>query len=289
MTQDPTVLFCVGATKAGTSWVYRYLSSHPDCHLRSVKELHYFDARDRDDTKWQSGRFRRNQRELSVAPITDAQQRKIDDYEELIGLLQNEAEDIPGYLAYLNRGRVDERVVADVTPAYSLLSVDRFRKMAGIVANTRFIYVLRDPVSRLWSHIRMKAGNRQGPSGTVQEWANRIFWRMERGRNEGILDRGDYRQVLNNLWSALDPRQLLVLFYEDLFSGATTDKICAFLGIRSHQANFALAVNRGPQLDMTDEQYFVARAWHSEQYDYVSQHFDAVPAAWQIDKTRVKA
>ena len=27
---DPTLLICVGATKAGTSWMYRYLHDHEE-------------------------------------------------------------------------------------------------------------------------------------------------------------------------------------------------------------------------------------------------------------------
>ena len=39
---DPTLLICVGATKAGTSWMYRYLHDHEAYYARSVKECHYF-------------------------------------------------------------------------------------------------------------------------------------------------------------------------------------------------------------------------------------------------------
>ena len=39
MSDEPTVLFCVGAAKAGTSWFHSYLENHPDCHMRGIKEL----------------------------------------------------------------------------------------------------------------------------------------------------------------------------------------------------------------------------------------------------------
>lgn len=38
------IFFCVGAAKAGTSWLHRQLSDHPECHFCAIKELHYFDA-----------------------------------------------------------------------------------------------------------------------------------------------------------------------------------------------------------------------------------------------------
>ncbi len=34
---------CVGAQKAGTSWLYQQLEPHPDFWMPPVKELHYFD------------------------------------------------------------------------------------------------------------------------------------------------------------------------------------------------------------------------------------------------------
>ena len=37
------MLFCIGAQKAGTSWLYTLLATHPECHL-PVKEVHYFDT-----------------------------------------------------------------------------------------------------------------------------------------------------------------------------------------------------------------------------------------------------
>ena len=50
---DPVLLFGIGATKAGTSWLHRYLAGHPDCALRSIKELHFFDtATDPDAHGW---------------------------------------------------------------------------------------------------------------------------------------------------------------------------------------------------------------------------------------------
>jgi hypothetical protein len=249
-----------------------------------VKELHYFDARDREDCEWQAGRFRRKQREAEAA----GNAAQVADYDALIEL-QEADENCSDYLGYLNNGRGDKKLVADITPSYSLLSADRFRAMAGIAADVRFIYILRDPVARFWSHVRMKAKRREGDTGSFQDWANRIFWRMERGRNAGILNRGDYRQALENLRSAVDPSRLLVLFYEELFSPASVKKICDFLGISSHPAPVAVPVNAGSKLVMSEVQQGLAREWLADQYKYVGAHFENVPDAWKTDTKRVRA
>ncbi|HMO09356.1 MAG TPA: hypothetical protein PKD10_17180, partial [Paracoccaceae bacterium] len=42
--EGTTILLGVGATKAGTTWLWDHLSRHPECHARAIKELHYFDT-----------------------------------------------------------------------------------------------------------------------------------------------------------------------------------------------------------------------------------------------------
>ena len=36
---------CIGAPKAGTTWIYKHLAAHPDVWIPLVKELHYFDRK----------------------------------------------------------------------------------------------------------------------------------------------------------------------------------------------------------------------------------------------------
>ena len=36
---------CIGAQKAGTSWLYAALQLHPDVTLHPIKELHFFDCK----------------------------------------------------------------------------------------------------------------------------------------------------------------------------------------------------------------------------------------------------
>ncbi len=97
---------------------------------------------------WRSGRGR--------GPQT--RQRDLDAAIALLGRPESGA----AYLDYLGAGQ-GAAVVGDITPAYGLLSVERLRAMAAL-GETRFLYILRDPVARLWSHVRMIAGRRE-PDG----------------------------------------------------------------------------------------------------------------------------
>ncbi len=298
----PGLVFCVGAAKAGTGWLYEYLRAHPDCHLRSVKELHYFDARDLGERAWHLKAFEaRLDRLLSGtgagpgsaaasasasgpvagpgAPAPD----DVDDLRALIALHREEAENTEAYLAYLRHGLGAARLVGDVTPAYGLLSAARLAMMSSLAPVTRFVYILRDPVARLWSHLKMIALRGAGGEDALFARVRRLFWRFGRGELAGVRARGDYAGTLQRLHAALRPGQLLVLFFEDLFTQTTAERLCAFLGIRPHPAPVALRVHRGPDLPMKERQRLHAQTWLAPQYDYVNRTLGRVPEAWRAN------
>ena len=128
---DPTLLICVGATKAGTSWMYRYLHDHEECFARSIKECHYFST-------FSTKKLMRKLKILNrlmvqyEARLIEAEaaddiirilnlSRRIDDTKLLIMALSADRSDVSAYLEYLQAGRMDETVLLDVTPAYALL------------------------------------------------------------------------------------------------------------------------------------------------------------------------
>ena len=132
----PVLLFVVGATKAGTSWLHRYLSDHPACHMRAIKELHYFDALDFGEMDRQRQHIEGHKAWLIGRTDTDNERqfanaiRQLGHVEHWLSVLATGQEDIDAYLGYLLGGLEDETVVGDMTPAYSLLSEERLRMMA---------------------------------------------------------------------------------------------------------------------------------------------------------------
>ena len=58
------VFLCVGAAKAGTSWLHQQLAGHPECHFRAIKELHYFSAIEKGRIKYELKKHRAQQIEL---------------------------------------------------------------------------------------------------------------------------------------------------------------------------------------------------------------------------------
>jgi NADH-quinone oxidoreductase subunit D len=123
----PAILFCVGATKAGTSWLWEWLRGHPQAHLRSIKELHWFDAVETDRLQREAHATRL---QIAEAEALGARPDRIADLRDWLSVLEqgNDA----AYMGYLRHGADRASLVADVTPAYALLPEERLRHMAGI-------------------------------------------------------------------------------------------------------------------------------------------------------------
>jgi hypothetical protein len=286
-----TVMLGVGATKSGTSWLYRYLADHPECHFRTIKELHYFDGLEKGGLAAQA-EDRRREAAAIQARIDEGRQGKgasarLADRRDWIGVLAKGREDVAAYLGYLDGGRDGQAVVGEVTPAYALLPEERLRAMAAMGGReVRFVYLMRDPVARLWSHVRMMAG-RRAPDGAVERRrCDRIFDRTLAGAETQIAARGDYRAALERFARAIDPARLLVLVSEELTSGAAHARLCAFLGIAERAADPA-TVYAGQPLPMRRPQIRAARDWLAPQYDYVAERLGYRPAGWAYDLEEV--
>lgn len=284
------VFFCVGAAKAGTTWLHRQLSAHPECHFRSIKELHYFDALETDRVKDELNKHR-DQQKAMLERLADAgkapgreQSIRLADRAAWMDVLQ-QAEDESAYLDYLQRGAGEARVVGDMTPAYALLPEKRLRFMAGLGADVRFLFLLRDPLDRLWSHVRMIAARRDANGEVTERRCARILRRTLNGAETQIVNRSDYAGALARLSAAVAPAKLLVEVFEDMVRGDGLARICDFLGISRAQPD-PVPVHEGQELEMTREQRLAALDWLAPQYDAARKALGRMPEAWAMEGTR---
>ena len=100
----------------------------------------------------------------------------------------------------------------ELTPTYCTLPSSRIRAIADLMPSIRLILILRDPVARDWSHIRMKLLRDTGrTSSEVSEHEFLAF-----ARNYKRLDRGDYPTILERWMAYFTREQLHIGLYEDL-------------------------------------------------------------------------
>lgn len=290
MGSAPTFLICVGATKAGTSWLYEHLAGHPDCHLRRVKELHYFDAPESGLSRMQ---HRSNTAEIARLTARVAlmeagqgahQRRRIADMQACNTLLAEGACDLAAYRNYLTEGISTQRVVADITPSYALLPVAGLRRIAAAAADVRILYLLRDPVARLWSHVRMLAAREAQPGQDVAALATARLDRALAGDDLYFGGRGDYRACLERMRGVFVPRRFLTMFTEDLLTLPGLARLWGFLGIGPGRAALDQRVHAGVAVALDRDRLDRARAALRDQYDYVAKAFATLPSAWSANR-----
>lgn len=219
-TPSPPNLFVVGAMKAGTTTLYRYLAGHPDIFMSPVKEPHHFCV------DVEIGRLAPRYREASAG---------LDAY--LDGPMDRER-----HMAYVpERGRYlrlfrdagGRRWRGEASPSY-LLSERAPAEIRAASPDARVVILLRDPVDRALSHYRMDLGG-----GIVRaSFAEAV--RADR-RAEGMgypteslyLAMGMYARQVRRWMEAFPAGHVRVHLFDDLRARphAVTADLAAFLGV----------------------------------------------------------
>jgi hypothetical protein len=128
-------LFIVGAPKAGTTSLYRYLGQHPQIYMSSLKEPHYF-AEEIRTQLYEPALRRRLERDQSVARIVT----EWDDYQRLFADSR------------------DERVLGEGSVCY-LWSPTAPARIAEKIPEAKILVLLRDPADRAFSQYLHALGN----------------------------------------------------------------------------------------------------------------------------------
>ena len=158
--RETGLLIGLGAQKAGTSWLFDYLNSHPDVHSRWIKEVSFFSLVDRDERRFRIALHKKNAEALREIAKCEPLRAKpaleaAAEYDEWVAQFSADKVDLSTYLAFMRRELHEPALLVDISPTYAAAPANLWRMLAERIENVRFLYLLRDPVDRLWSSIRM--------------------------------------------------------------------------------------------------------------------------------------
>jgi len=270
-TEGPgTFLLGVGAQKAGTAWMHRYLESSPQCDPGFRKEYHVWDGLDLP--LGEPVRSRVAQQAARAARALDGGEQADGDALRR-ALFYADPESYFDYFESLLRRDPATRLTADITPAYAELSRERLTAIRdGFVrrgVRPVAVYLMRDPVERIWSAVRMdrrRAGDETpgGAEAYVPHAATRPMY----------ADRTRYDRTMANL-DAVFGDDVHVDFYERLFDRGTLRGLCSFLGIDFHEPDLDRHVNVSPksEVGLPDEAVRSVARLFPEVYDAVAARF----------------
>ena len=181
----PDILI-IGAPKAGTTTIARWLADHPQVAMSAPKELEFLDKNFARGLDWYRGQF----------PEVEPSVR-----------------------------------LGEATPTY-LFDPHAPTRAATNLPDTRFIAVLREPVSRAWSNYwffrSLGVERRTWGRAIAAETSHRD------APHPHYLDRGRYADQIARWDAAVGADRLLVLLFDELRADPVGlfSRICRFAGVR---------------------------------------------------------
>ena len=223
---------CIGAQRTSTTRLFECLRSHPQVSLSEDKEVHYFNA---------------------VAPI----RRSVCYYKpyfplrvllsQVLNFSERFAKTTHGARALRRkvlRGRsVPEyyyskfdgtlEASCDITPAYSLLRTEGIRLIQETVPKAKILFIIRDPVERMWSEIcyfnRKKIGQNY-----IENISNLKY--IESQLTEHHRKRGAYYETYSEFKSFFVDFKVVTYEELNLAPEFVMKEICDFMEIDSNDS-----------------------------------------------------
>ncbi|MGR3635171.1 MAG: sulfotransferase family protein [Shimia sp.] len=282
------MLFCVGAQKAGTTWLHDYLSEHPEVHVPAVKEMHYFDGifgpeRDGGAQKRRRERYSKIPAKKAAAasrwtgPLTFPSPAYL---KAMINMHDEAQYPHQRYADLLTNGAGPATCLADVTPSYALIGEDGFREMLRFAPDARFLYILRDPVSRVWSALRMVV---RGAKVSGDEVSAALAEKVEmflQGGQKHAHQRSAYSKTMDMMEAVIPAEQRQYVIYEEMFCDESVQKLTDFFGLSAHKANFDKVVHKGTYSRMDETVAARLRAYLDDEYTRLERRLGRLPEQW---------
>jgi hypothetical protein len=167
-----------------------------------------------------------------------------------------------------------EPFFADITPAYARMPVEAFEFVKRQFPRTKTIFLLRDPVDRHFSALRMREG-RKGRIDAVSTFSRAL-------ERPSFRSWSEYHVTYGNLRAVFPKEDIFVGFYETLFADAEIERLCSFIGIPFIPGNYQEVINPSiPKKPVPEKEWEAARKKLADVYDFCRAEFgSAVPASW---------
>ncbi|MEM9325722.1 MAG: sulfotransferase domain-containing protein [Bacteroidota bacterium] len=181
----------IGAEKAGTTWLYQALRRHPDIFLPDTKEIHFFNR-----------------------------------FNSLLEPVRHYELGVEWYHRFFKRS-APHQLRGEITPMYLSDEAAGWR-IATLLPQVKLIYILREPVSRAYSHYWM--ARRKG-------LVSNTFSELIAQRDPRFIGRGFYSGQIEHYLSLFPQEQMMGLTFDSLFNdkSSSLSRILQFIGVRSDE------------------------------------------------------
>ena len=237
---------CIGAQKAGTTWLHQNLKKHPDLWLPPVKEIHYFDEKEHykkrnkpsptifdrlfDNSGYNQWRRKQFKRLIKWGINSSIKNREFQDilwsFKYLLCLNDQ------WYASLFEPGR--DKITGDITPEYSVIRKELVAHIYEIMPNAKIIFLMRNPIQRAWSQAFMNLCREGKKLDNVSE--EELLNRKE-FNEPWEKSRGNYLQIIKTWKAYYSQEQFFIGFFEEIaeFPEDFLHRICNFFGIEASE------------------------------------------------------
>jgi hypothetical protein len=255
-----TFFLGVGAQKAGTTWLHRYLSRYPNFDFGKTKEYHVWDALYVKDC----GKYLRYLPRFSIRSTT-----------------QFEMQRVPGaYERYFkNKVKDDVNSTGDITPEYAGLEAKHFslikKRLEDKGFDIKVVFLMRDPFERCWSQARMDK-RKLGLTESVVEYLGRAY------TTHACSFRTEYNETINQLEQVFSTDQIYYGLYEEMFTPEKIVEISKFCGVAADISFADKTVNAyGNDKEIVpDALRAEIISYYSHVYDFCHKRFPQTKTLW---------
>jgi len=258
-------VFGVGAQKAGTTWLHQYISSHDFSDFGFRKEYHVFDAAEDKKGSFYIKAKRRAEVASRSVPVSERGMRIIQRY----SFIEDFQKYFDFFMNLLNQDGIC--LTGDMTPNYAHLreevysSIDWEFSTRGV--SVLPVFVMRDPVYRLQSQVRMSFRN----SGLTPIKSHEIS-RMSKFMNRNNFLKDSYPYTLERIFKVFGRERVFVDLYEHMFTSGFRDRLSNFLEVNLSAPpvhSFTNVSKTGN--DLTESEYWEFREMMKDTYSRVGE------------------
>lgn len=276
---------CIGAMRAGSTWLYRNLKEHPELWLPPIKELHYFDSRKIDrspgvitkffSASWPNKRYRSLLLRRAKDKVRCFRYSELKWDYKFFFKAQNDV----WYSSLFEQSR--SRRSGEITPAYSTLDEQDVEAISRLMPKTKILFILRNPIERAWSQAVAELGRHKRDIDAVSE----AEWLYYFNKPQALV-RSDYVRTVT-IWKRHYPKDQFFIGYFDDIVQRPQDlllKIFGFLEVAVSEKhlseNCSKRFNAGAKRSIPDRWRTYLAKMYCEQIREISEVFGGPAELW---------
>lgn len=261
---------CIGAQKAGTSWLFEQLRTHPSIWMPPVKELHYFDYIFTDDTrKWGHWHLNKNVASAVKWHMDHTPSPNLHFVRYLSELATRDVFSEPWYRRAFDWPAGKGKVLGDITPEYSTIGAIGISYVKSLMPDIKLIYIIRDPFTRALSQLKMNISRHPIAPGDDAAWD-------AAAEAPEIKQRGAYSKYVPEWLSAFPEQQIMFVPYKRLRKepAILLREVEDFLGLAAHNFEKVHAnVHVTKDIEVPDRVKDRLRQAVQDDADFIRGHF----------------